>query len=653
MKLRTRLFSILLTTSLIPILIFSVISMSLSISISKNDIYQSSQDKLEVVKAEINGMLEKNFNTLHMVANQPAVGDFDLNSAKNILVGAANVNSDLVIALDNAQGEQVAKSNDDAFTNVLEREFFQQAMNGNEKYVSDILISKVTGKSNVVISTPVRDRNNKIVGALQASTELSKISDFVARLSQDGTKVYVLSRQGIVIAHPNIEYVENQEDFSALEFVQAGLSGNNTTLRTKNIQGEDVIVSHALNELSGWLIVVETPFSVAMSSAFNLLNVAVILFVAVAVIVGLLGLYFSKRFTAPLVELSSIIQTIADGDLKDFEVKFNSKDEIGQVFNSLKSMITNLRRLVGSIQTVASTVASHSLQLSLTSEEATQSLTQVVTTINEMAQGNSEQASMIQETTDATIKVTEIISESTKKTKVAADQAKTSLELAKKGQEALMHQGQKIEENNQFTYAVGQSIHQLATMADEIRNIIGEINNIAGQTNLLALNASIEAARAGEAGRGFAVVAEEIRKLAEQSGNATKRIENIVNDINDRVNEAVQNMNQVKESVLAMEYSAEDTKESFDKIFDSIAGLAQISHDISIALEQIYNQIEAVTSNAENISSVAEQTSAGMQEISATSEEQLASMETIAQSSGQLKDVANELLDQVTKFRIK
>jgi methyl-accepting chemotaxis protein len=335
--------------------------MSLSISISKNDIYQSSQDKLEVVKAEINGMLEKNFNTLHMVANQPAVGDFDLNSAKNILVGAANVNSDLVIALDNAQGEQVAKSNDDAFTNVSEREFFQQAMNGNEKYVSDILISKVTGKSNVVISTPVRDRNNKIVGALQASTELSKISDFVARLSQDGTKVYVLSRQGIVIAHPNIEYVENQEDFSALEFVQAGLSGNNTTLRTKNIQGEDVIVSHALNELSGWLIVVETPFSVAMSSAFNLLNVAVILFVAVAVIVGLLGLYFSKRFTAPLVELSSIIQTIADGDLKDFEVKFNSKDEIGQVFNSLKSMITNLRRLVGSIQTVASTVASHSL----------------------------------------------------------------------------------------------------------------------------------------------------------------------------------------------------------------------------------------------------------------------------------------------------
>jgi methyl-accepting chemotaxis protein len=149
------------------------------------------------------------------------------------------------------------------------------------------------------------------------------------------------------------------------------------------------------------------------------------------------------------------------------------------------------------------------------------------------------------------------------------------------------------------------------------------------------------------------VVAEEIRKLAEQSGNATKKIEDIVNDINGRVNEAVHNMNQVKESVLVMESSAEDTKESFDKIFGSVTELTQIAHEVSIGLLEISDQIKAVTNQAENISSVVEQTSAGMQEISATSEEQLASMETIAQSSGQLKDVANELLDQVTKFRIK
>lgn len=434
--------------------------------------------------------------------------------------------------------------------------------------------------------------------------------------------------------------------------MKKGLTGQDTTLETTNINGEEVIISHALNKLAGWLIAVETPVSVAMASAYKLLYISIAMAIAAAIIVGLLGFYFSKRFTQPLVDLSSIIKTIAGGDLKDFDIKTNSKDEIGQLYHSLKTMTHNLRELVGNIQTVASTLASHSLQLSSTTEESTQSLTQVVTTINEMAQGNSNQALMVQDSTDAIAKVNDIVSKATMKTEVAANKAQESLALAKDGQKALERQSQTIEENNKYTNAVGESIHQLATMADEIRNIIGAIKSIAAQTNLLALNASIEAARAGDAGRGFAVVAEEIRKLAEQSGNSTKKIEEIVNGINGRVNETVNNMNQARESVLVMESSAEDTKESFARIFDSITDLAQIAHEVSTALEEINNQTQEVTNQATNISAVVEQTSAGMQEISASSEEQLASMETIAQSSGQLENIAKELLSQVTKFKV-
>ena len=642
----------LLATSLIPLLIFSAISEYFFVSNSNQTIYQLNQDKLEIAKAEINGMLEKNFNTLHIIANQPAICNFDLDNAKNILVDAAKVNPDLIIALADNQGQQVIKSNDDALISIADREFFKQAMNGTEECVSDILVAKDTGKLIVVIATPVRDMNNNIVGVLQASTGLSQVSDFVTELSEGDSNAYVLSRQGTVLAHPNMEYVQNQEDFSSLEFVQTGLTGQDATLQTTNIQGEKVIVSHSLNELAGWLIVVETPVSVAMTSTYKLLNVSMAILIAATIVVGLFGLYFSRRFTKPLVDLSSTIATIANGDLKDFDLKINSKDEIGQLYHSLKIMTQNLRELVGNIQTVSSTLASHSLQLSSTTEETTQSLTQVVTTINEMAQGNSEQASMVQESTEAITKVNNIVSEATIKTEGASNKAKETLELAKEGQRAIERQSQKIEENNKYTNAVGKSIQQLATMADEIRNIIGTINSIAEQTNLLALNASIEAARAGDAGRGFAVVAEEIRKLAEQSSNSTKKIEDIVNSINDRVNETVNNMNQARESVLVMESSAEDTKESFNKIFTSITELAQIAYDVSTALEEINKQTQEVTNQAMNISAVVEQASASMQEISASSEEQLASMETIAQSSNELENIAQELLTQVEKFKI-
>lgn len=642
----------LLATSLIPIIIFSAVSVSLFVSISQKNTYQLNQDKLEIAEAEINGMIEKDFNTLHMLAKQPAIYNFDLENGKNILLDAVEVNPDLTIALDNTLGQQMVKSNDDNLVNNLEEEYFTQALGGTEEYVSDIRMEKTTRDLIVVIATPVRDENDKIVGVLEANIKLAKLSDFVSEISQDGSNVYVLSRQGIVLAHPNIEYVQNQEDFSSLEFVQTGLAGEDGTLRTVNFKGEKVIVSHTLNALSGWLIAVETPVSAAMSSAYWLLNISITMFIVAAIIVVLLGLYLSKRFTKPLVEFSSIIKAIASGELKDFDIKVKSKDEIGQLYQSLKTMTQNLRELVGNIQMAASTLASHSLQLSTTTDESTQSLNQVVTTINELAQGNIIQASMVKNTTDAISRINDIVSESATKTEGAAGKAKETLELAKEGQKALERQSQKIEENNVYTNAVGDSIHQLATMTDEIRNIIGAINSIAEQTNLLALNASIEAARAGDAGRGFAVVAEEIRKLAEQSRNSTKKIEDIVNDITGRVSETVNNMDQVRESVLVMESSAENTKESFAKIFASITELEQISHEISTALDEINSKTSEVTTQAIDMSSVVEQTSAGMQEISAASEEQLASIETIAESSSQLENVAQELLTQVKKFKI-
>lgn len=653
MKIRTRLFLMLLVTSLVPLLLFSCLSVASFISNSEKSTYQLNEGKLKTAATEINGMIDKYIDTLHIIVSQPAVRNFDLTGTKEILVNAANVvNSDLNLALSNSEGQQLVKNNDDGLTNVSQREFFQKAMSGVEEYVSDILVSKVTGELVVVFSAPVRDMNNNIAGVLQASIGLSKVSDFVTELSEGGAEVYVLSRQGTVLAHPNKEYVQNQEDFSALEYVQTGLTGQNMTVRSTNIKGEEVIVSHYLDELSGWLIVVETPVSAAMASVYSLLYVTTVILIVAAVIIGLLGLYFSKRFTKPLLGLTSTIGTIAEGNLQEFEMKVSSATEIGQLYKSLKTMTHNLRELVGNIQTVASTLASHSVQLTTTTDEATQSLTQVVATINEMAEGNTNQAAMVQSATNAIARVDMIVSEAAEKTEIAADKAKYSLELANEGKKALERQSQKIEENNRYTNIAGESIHQLATMANEIGNIVGVINGIAEQTNLLALNASIEAARAGDAGRGFAVVAEEIRKLAEQSRNSTGKIYEIVNAINGKINETVNHMNQVSESVLVMGASAEDTKESFGRIFASINEMAQIAYDVSVALTEINNQTKEVTSQAMNISAVVEETSAGMEEISASSEEQLASVETIAQSSEQLKNIAQELITLVEKFTV-
>lgn len=652
MKLRTRLLSAFLVISLIPLLIFSAVSISSFFLKLQDDTYKLNEGKLEIAEAKINWLLEENFNTLKNIAAQPSVRNFDVTNVKKSLKKAAEINPDIVISLDNIKGDQVVKSDGGNLTNVGDKDFFRQAIDGNEKYISDILQDENTEELMVVLSTPVRDLSDKIVGVLQADIRLSVISNLVSELSVDGSNIYVLSKDGRVMAHPNYEYVRNREDLSALNFVQKGLEGQTESLRTKNINGDKVIVSCSLNELTGWLIIAETPVSTAMHSAYSLLHVLMVLFALTVIAVVVFSRYFSGTLAKPLVELASVVKAIAEGELKDVEIKLNSKDEIGQLYHSIKVMTQNLRDLLGNIQNVSTILASQSAQLSKTTDETTQSLTQVVTTINEMAQGNSDQAALIQSTTEAIGKVNNIVSNATSETESAADKAKGTLELAREGQKAIERQSQKIEENNKYTTFAGESIQELVAMAEEIRDIVAVINSIAGQTNLLSLNASIEAARAGEAGRGFAVVAEEIRKLAEQSGSSTRKIEEIVNSINSKIEEVVNHMNLVKESMHIMESSAEDTRQSFNKIFDSVSRLAQIVHDVYNAFDDIKSQTCEVNDQAMNISSVVEEASASMQEIAASSEEQLASMETLAQSSGHLENIAQELLAQVKKFKV-
>lgn len=652
MKLRTRLLSAFLVISLIPLLIFSAVSISSFFLKLQDDTYKLNEGKLEIAEAKINWLLEENFNTLKTIAAQPSVRNFDVTNVKKSLKKAAEINPDIVISLDNIKGDQVVKSDGGNLTNVGDKDFFRQAIDGNEKYISDILQDENTEELMVVLSTPVRDLSDKIVGVLQADIRLSVISNLVSELSVDGSNIYVLSKDGRVMAHPNYEYVRNREDLSALNFVQKGLEGQTESLRTKNINGDKVIVSCSLNELTGWLIIAETPVSTAMHSAYSLIHVLMVLFALTVIAVVVFSRYFSGTLAKPLVELSSVVKAIAEGELKDVEIKLNSKDEIGQLYHSIKVMTQNLRDLLGNIQNVSTILASQSAQLSKTTDETTQSLTQVVTTINEMAQGNSDQAALIQSTTEAIGKVNNIVSNATSETESAADKAKGTLELAREGQKAIERQSQKIEENNKYTTFAGESIQELVAMAEEIRDIVAVINSIAGQTNLLSLNASIEAARAGEAGRGFAVVAEEIRKLAEQSSSSTRKIEEIVNSINSKIEEVVNHMNLVKESMHIMESSAEDTRQSFNKIFDSVSRLAQIVHDVYNAFDDIKSQTCEVNDQAMNISSVVEEASASMQEIAASSEEQLASMETLAQSSGHLENIAQELLAQVKKFKV-
>ena len=236
--------------------------------------------------------------------------------------------------------------------------------------------------------------------------------------------------------------------------------------------------------------------------------VTTLVFVIIAILITFL--FLTKRVTDPLNELIDKANIITDGDLTvNFQTDY--ANELGDLINSFKRMVTTLKDLNQKIYVAVSILTQKLRDLYKSSDKVKDSANMQAVTVEE-TQGNFESLNQMVEI---------ISSESGKADGYATD----ALEKAKVG---MISMG-KLE----------QEMNKIEASSLEITDIIEMINEIAEQTNLLSLNASIESARAGEAGKGFSIVAGEIRKLAEKSTQAAERIHGLINHNNMIIKEGV------------------------------------------------------------------------------------------------------------------
>ena len=240
----------------------------------------------------------------------------------------------------------------------------------------------------------------------------------------------------------------------------------------------------------------------------------------------LVGWIISGQIARPLQNMLASVREVAKGNLRTEALKVKTNDEVRFLCIAFNEMTLNIHTLVQQVSQSSEQVAASSEELTAIAEQNTQASTQIAASIELVAQGTEKQAGAVNETSSAV----EEISASTEEVAASSGEITRSmvetLTTTNAGQKALDRVVEQMNSISAGTDRVQHSIMELSTNSEKIGNIIGVITGIADQTNLLALNAAIEAARAGEQGRGFAVVAEEVRKLAEQSREATKQIEN-------------------------------------------------------------------------------------------------------------------------------
>ncbi|OGS25293.1 MAG: hypothetical protein A2297_03995 [Elusimicrobia bacterium RIFOXYB2_FULL_48_7] len=323
-------------------------------------------------------------------------------------------------------------------------------------------------------------------------------------------------------------------------------------------------------------------------------------------IIGELGEAFNQM-TFNLKELAKVAEKISNNDLTS-NVKIHSdKDVLAKAFNK---MVTNLKNLIGVVATLANATHNSASSMAETTKQVNQTMDQVQNSIQQIASATNQ------------------VAKSTQEISVLMRNANSAVSTGSDNINKVIDKFGSVQSTIENT---SMSINKLEQRSQEISEIVGLITKIADQTNLLALNAAIEAARAGEAGRGFAVVADEVRKLAESSGNSAEKISKIIKDI--------------QSDLVGVVSSSQNSLEEAKVVFD-------LTNKMQIGYSDIVEAIKAMNQQVEQIAAISQETAASAEEITAGAQEQTSAVTEIASNSKSLVEQVNKLRTEVNKFQL-
>lgn len=364
-----------------------------------------------------------------------------------------------------------------------------------------------------------------------------------------------------------------------------------------------------------------------------------------------IGVFAARSIARPVNQLAAVAKEVAGGNLTN-QVAIERQDEIGQLATAFNTMIDQLKVLIGHINTNVEQVAASSEELTASAEQSAQAANQIATSITGVATGAEAQLAAANESTAVIEQMSAGIQQVAANTGQVAAQSAQAAGKAQEGGKALDKAVTQMGNIENTVNILSQVVSKLGDKSHEIGQIVSTIAGIASQTNLLALNAAIEAARAGEHGRGFSVVAEEVRKLAEQSQEAAKKIAELIGEIQGDTDKAVVAMDDGNREVRIGAEVVNSAGLAFREIAELVNHVSAQVREISAATQQLAVGSQQIVGAVKKIDDLSKMSASESQSVSAATEEQLASMEEIASSSEALAKLAQELHGAANKFRI-
>ncbi len=501
-------------------------------------------------------------------------------------------------------------------------------------------------------------------GITEVNIEELKKTFSAVKIGQDGF-VGILKGNGDVLIHPKMEGKNLKGASTHIDKILESKEGIIEIEKEIDGKKERTLLIYASYEPFDFKIIGEVYISQISGDFSKTLSVNILIFlISVLTVTVLFNTIFAKYTLRPLGKLIVAFKKGVSGDMTT-RVEVETKDEFALLANEYNKFIEKLANTIKDLKDLSATVTNENeilveiLENIVAGKEVKNSNGNLENGLKHLSDLISRQLDEVRNQTASSEEtlagVQQVLSSSNEINNLASDtlvSSNNTVDEINKGYKNVQELASGMETINTSVLEANNQINQLKDLSSQIDNIVLAIDGISEKTNLLALNAAIEAARAGDAGRGFAVVAEEIRKLADQTSEETKKIEIIVKSIQKEVEEVVEANVEVKGNVekgLSLSASVRETMKNVISISNTnnnnVNDISNSSHEQTIALDEVTKAIGLITDSSTQIEGTGQDVMEIASEITDVLNTNLTKIKT-------LSELASKLSDDIDYFKV-